>query len=88
MSPSGSVADLATVPGNGGQERQECALEEIAQMTFDALKYENFGAAVSALRSLKRTATVHSVYRELLLLYARIHGTTWSQLSKYSLPRV
>ncbi|VDM35016.1 unnamed protein product [Hydatigera taeniaeformis] len=81
VSPSSSVADLTASPGRG-EERQECALEEVVRMAGDALTYENVGAAVSAIRSLKRTA-IHSVHRELLLLYARIHGTSWQQLNKF-----
>ncbi|CDS36326.1 c myc promoter binding protein [Echinococcus multilocularis] len=81
LSPSSSVADL-TVPADRGEERQECALEEIVQMAGDALTYENVGGAISAVRSLKRTA-IQSVHRELLLLYARIHGTSWQQLNKF-----
>ncbi|KAH9279433.1 C-myc promoter-binding protein [Echinococcus granulosus] len=81
LSPSSSVADLTAPPGRG-EERQECALEEIVQMAGDALTYENVGGAISAVRSLKRTA-IQSVHRELLLLYARIHGTSWQQLNKF-----
>lgn len=79
MSPTSSVADLTASVGR--EERQQCALEEVVQMAGDALTYGNVGGAISALRSHKRTAT-HSVHRELLLLYARIHGTSWQQLSE------
>ncbi|VDK36458.1 unnamed protein product [Taenia asiatica] len=80
LSPTSSVADLAA--SVGGEERRECALEEVVQMAGDALTYGNVSGAVSALRSFKRTST-HSVHRELLLLYARIHGTSWQQLNKF-----
>ncbi|KAL5105641.1 C-myc promoter-binding protein [Taenia crassiceps] len=80
LSSSNSVADLT--PSVGREERRECALEEVVRMAGDALAYENVGGAISALRSLKRTAS-HSVHRELLLLYARIHGTSWQQLNKF-----
>ncbi|VDL16009.1 unnamed protein product [Hymenolepis diminuta] len=83
LSPSSSAADLASA--ENGEERQECALDEIVQLAGDCLKYENVGGALAAVRSSRRSncSTFHSVHRELLLLYARIHGTSWQHLNKF-----
>nr|CDS32897.1 c myc promoter binding protein [Hymenolepis microstoma] len=83
LSPSSSVADLASA--ENGEERRECALDEIVQLAGDCLKYENVGGALTAVRTNRRSnfSTLHSVHRELLLLYARIHGTSWQNLNKF-----
>uniref|UniRef100_A0A0R3TRQ9 UDENN domain-containing protein n=1 Tax=Rodentolepis nana TaxID=102285 RepID=A0A0R3TRQ9_RODNA len=83
LSPSSSVADLACA--ENGEERQECALDEIVQLAGDCLKYENVSGALLAVKSNRRSnwSILHSVHRELLLLYARIHGTSWQHLNKF-----
>lgn len=87
MSPSSSAVDL--VNNNlteNGEERRECALDEIVRLAGDCLKFENVSGARMAVHPNRRSAssnvTLRPVHRELLLLYARIHGTAWQQLSK------
>uniref|UniRef100_A0A5K3FDV6 UDENN domain-containing protein n=1 Tax=Mesocestoides corti TaxID=53468 RepID=A0A5K3FDV6_MESCO len=85
MSPSTSVADLAAPSKD--EDRTECALHEIVQMAGDALTFENVRAAVSALQSLNPSVDEShepfSMYRELLMLYSRIHGTSLDNFNKF-----